>query len=821
MAQPPTPSSTTRQRALGGVTVVDTTQGVAGPYCSMLLAGLGADVIKLEPPAGDYVRQWPPYVDDAPGVERSIYFLHLNRAKRSVVLDPTSEADREQLAAIASTADVVMIDDGGGGGPRWDLDLEALRADRPDLVVADLPLISSGAEPAGWRWNELIVAALSGLAACTGEADREPLKPGGQIASVAQGQTAATAIATALLAIRRGGAGSSIEIPAVESAADLLEMWACGAYQERPMPRMGREHNSNFPFEVHPALDGYVGVHAAPGPWSAVTELIGRPDLDRPELNNPAVRIEQRELVVSALEAWLAETGRIEAYHAAQAKRLAFGYVATAEDLLNSPQLNARDFFQAIDHPVAGSARYAGAPFRLSSGWVHGRAPLLGEHSSEVAEALGDLRSDHTPAPASESRPDADPLAPLAGIRVLDLTQIWAGPRATKVLSDYGADVIKIEAPTRFDSTRAYPRFLADLESGRIDNESEHNHRAQFDQLHRAQRSITLDLRSASGATAFRELVAVSDVVIANFAAGVLDRLEISWPHLEAVNPRLVLISMPSFGDTGPERDYVAYGVTQEELAGLYGMTGYEDDGPLKTGSNVGDPMNGMHGAFAVASALVERERTGFGQYIEMSQLESSVQFIGETLVDYAVNGRINGPQGNTHPRWAPQGVYPATGDDQWIAITAEDDAQWQTIVEVLGVEALRDDPRFADEPARHEARMALDQELAAATASHDRFELARELQRRGVPAAPVLNSMEVQRHRWLTEPGYVQTLPHPSGEYRYFGPIWRINGERPALRGPAPLLGEHQTEVLTALTSLSNDEAAAQLPELPAPAGD
>jgi len=794
--------------ALTGITVVDTTQGIAGPYCSMLLAGLGADVIKVEPPAGDYLRHWPPYVGGEQGREKSVHFLYLNRAKQSVVLDPSSAVDRDRLAELASTADVVIV--GGDSRPdRWMLDTDALRSARPDLVVASLPLISSESEISHWRGSELIVAALSGLAACTGEADREPLKPGGQIASVAQGQTAATAIATAVLAVARGGTGSVIEIPAVEAAADLLEMWACGAYQRRPMPRMGREHNLNFPFEVHPAQDGYVGVHAGPGPWSAVTELIGRPDLDQPELHDPAMRVARRAEVVSAIESWLAVTGRVEAYHAGQAKRLAFGYVATAEDLLNSPQLNARDFFHSIDHPVAGSAVYPGEPFRLASGWVHGRAPLLDEHGSQIPrEREPTAASAH----ADEPRP-ADPLAPLGGIRVLDLTQIWAGPRATKVLSDYGADVIKIEAPSRFDSTRGYPRFLADLKAGRVSDESEHNRRTQFDQLHRAQRSITLDLRSAAGAAAFRELVAVSDVVIANFAAGVLDRLEIGWTELQEVNPQLVLISMPSFGDTGPERDYVAYGVTQEELAGLYGMTGYEGEPPLKTGSNVGDPMNGMHAALAVSAALVERERTGDGQYIELSQLESSVQFIGETVLDYAINQEVSVPCGNAHARWAPQGVYPTTGEDEWIAVAVEDESQWQALVEVLGVPELSADPRFTTEGERHEARLALDMALGAATASRDRFELASELQDRGVPAAPVLNSIEVQHHRWLTEPGFVQLLPHPAGEYRYFGPIWSIGGERPALRGPAPRLAEHQIEVLSALTSLSDDEAAAQLP--------
>ena len=355
--------------------------------------------------------------------------------------------------------------------------------------------------------------------------------------------------------------------------------------------------------------------------------------------------------------------------------------------------------------------------------------------------------------------------------------------------------MIKVEAPTRFDGTRAYPRFVSDRRNRLVASESEHNYRTQFEQLHRGQRGITLDLRSAPGARAFRELVAASDVVIANFAAGVIERLGIGWSRLRQVNPRLVLVSMPSFGDDGPERDYLAYGVSQEELAGLYALTGYAGESPLKTGSNVGDPMNGMHAALAVAAALTERERTGLGQYVELSQLESSLQFVGETILEYGLNGQVRGPAGNAHPRWAPLGIYATVGSDQWIAIAGQDEEQWQVLTGILELGTPTADPRFADEASRHRHRASLDQAIGEATRQHKRFVLAAELQSRGVAAAPVLNSDDVQHHPWFSESGYVQAHAHPAGgEYRYFGPLWRIDGRRPRLRGPAPLLAEHST---------------------------
>ena len=798
--------------ALDGTRIVDLTGGIAGPYATLLLAGLGADVIKVEPPDGDPTRLLPPFAGGAPGTERGLAFLHLNRGSRSVVLDREREQDRQAFRELVATADALIVD----GTPEaalepWGATAGELRARHPGLVIASLVAFGDPGPWAGWSALELILSAASGLASCTGEADRSPLKVGGYVCQVAHGQTVAAATLAALLQARRGGGGSDIEVSGAEANADLLEMWACGAFQDRPMPRQGRHHNSNYPFEVYPCRDGLAGIHAGPGPWDGFLELVGSDELDAVPAGGPGGRMRLREQVDPIILDWLAGVGKFEVYHAGQARRLAFGYVATIEDLVRSPQLAARDFFRPIAHPEAAGGLYPGPPFRLSSGWRDARAPLLGEHTEQVLAEQRSLSDE----PAPDVRA-SDGALPLSGVRVLDLTQIWAGPRATKVLGDYGADVIKIESPTRTDGTRGYGRFLADRDAGRVESEREFYRGTQFEQLHRGQRSVTLDLRSADGKRAFEELVAVSDVVIANFAYGVLARLGIDWPDLERVNPRVVLLSMTSFGDSGPERDYVAYGVTQEELSGIYGLTGYQDGEPLKSGSNIGDPMNGMQGVVAILAALLERERTGRGQYIELSQLESTINFIGEALVDHGVNGTVAAPAGNSHPLWAPHGVYPARGEDQWVAIAARSDAEWASLLDALDgaappENALRDDARFRRPEDRLANRGELDAAIGRLTAGHDRDELAARLQASGVPAAPVLNSVEVQHHPQYAATDYVQVRDYPGGgEYRYFGPLWRIDGQRPQVSGVAPLLGEHNHEVLEALTSLSAAEIEA-----------
>jgi len=800
--------------ALSGTRIVDMTTGIAGPYSTLLLAGLGADVLKIEPLEGDPARGLPPFTKTRTGGEISLTFLHLNRGSRSVVLDPTQELDRSQFRNLITTADVLILD-----GPieealaPWDIAPGYFRASHRRLVIASLVAFGGPGPWSKWDAPEIVFSAATGLASCTGESHRSPLKVGGHVCQVAHGQTVAVAALTALLDARRTGHGTDVEISGAEANADLLEMWAAGAYQGRPMPRQGRNHNANYPFEVYPCADGLVGVHAGPGSWEGFERLVDSEELRQIDVSGHETdRMHLREQIDPIIVDWLSGRQKIQTYHDGQARRQAFGYVATVEDLVHSPQLAERDFFRRIDHPeVEKSGLYVGPPFRLASGWQDHRAPLLGEHTEEVLE---ELRTGTRSVPTSAiENDDTVKQLPLHGIRVLDLTQIWAGPRATKVLTDYGADVIKIEPSTRTDSTRSYGKYLALGRDGQGIDEREFYRQTQFEQLHRGQRSVTLNLKSEIDKKAFDQLVASSDVVIANFAYGVLSRLGIDWPDLERINSRIILLSMTGFGDSGPERDYVGYGVTQEQLSGIYGLTGYKDDEPLKSGSNIGDPMNGMHGAVAILAALLEREETGKGQYIELSQLESTVPFIGEIILDYGFNSHVAKPLGNTHEIWAPHGIYPALGEDCWIAIVARDDDEWSALLDTLGGQKLYEDARFLRVQDRLSNRKELDVVIGELTSRWDREELAIKLQNVGVPAAPVLDSFEVQHHKHYAATNYIQVRDYPGGgTYRYFGPLWRINGSRPEIRGSAPLLGAHNREVLKQLTTLKPEEIEAGL---------
>ncbi|MBI4497543.1 MAG: CoA transferase [Chloroflexi bacterium] len=388
---------------------------------------------------------------------------------------------------------------------------------------------------------------------------------------------------------------------------------------------------------------------------------------------------------------------------------------------------------------------------------------------------------------------------PLQGIRVLDLTQIWAGPRAIKLLADMGAETIKVEYWARMEPGSVRPEQSAERPGRRG---------GSFEQLHRNKYSITVDLKHPAGAQLFHDLVGVSDVVADNFSRGVLDRLGLGYAQLSAINPALIMLSMPIVGQTGPERDYIGFGVTMEQISGQLSLTGYPGGMPMKSGTNHGDPTNGVHAAAALMTALLYRARTGKGQFIDYSHLESAVPLIGEAILDYTMNGRVGEPQGNRDAFMAPHGCYRCQGEDQWVAIAVEDEAQWRALCRCIGQPDLADDPRFADHLSRYRHQDALTPLIEAWTTQYDHYQAMHRLQAAGVPAGAVLDTLEVFQDPHLQARGYFETLEHPDiGSYRYMGIVPKLSKTPGHIRFPAPRLGQHNHAVFGNVLGLSLEE--------------
>ena len=382
---------------LAGVRVLELAQGVAGPWCGKLLAALGADVVKVEPPGGDPARHTPPFYQDVPGPERSLLFLYLNTGKRSAVLDVTSPQGREALERLLGWADVVVESFGPREAAALRLDYATLAAAHPRLVVTSLTPFGQWGPYAAWQATDLVALALGGLLYICGDPEREPLAPGGEPASYLAALSAFTGTLAALAWAEGTGEGQQVDVSAMEVAA-FSQMYSAITYAYTGQLRR-RQRDFTPLFE---ARDGQVGIlYHRQAYWAGVCRLLERPDLEHdPRFATEAARRDHSAALRALVQEWVRDKSRAEVYHRGQALRVPVGYVCYPWDLLESPQYRARGYFVEVEHPTHGRALYPGFPFRLGEGASPnpGRAPLLGEHTEAVvAGALGLEQGEATP----------------------------------------------------------------------------------------------------------------------------------------------------------------------------------------------------------------------------------------------------------------------------------------------------------------------------------------------------------------------------------------------------------------------------------------
>ena len=375
---------------------------------------------------------------------------------------------------------------------------------------------------------------------------------------------------------------------------------------------------------------------------------------------------------------------------------------------------------------------------------------------------------------------------PLGNVRIADFTWQIAGPTCTRYLGLMGAEVLRVESNRRPDPYRQ--RTISHL-------------------INQNKKSITLNLSHPKGIDLAREVACLSDVVIENFAPGVIERLGLGYEELRRENPDIIMMSSAGLGHTGPDFNQVAYGTLVQCFTGWSALQGYPGGGP-EIGGIWTDPMVGMLEVFLVNAALNRRWEYGDGQYIDLSMAEATTMLLPETVLEYGMNGRVQEPLGNGHESAAPHGNYPCLGDDQWVGIAVETDEQWRSLCETLGRSEWLGDPRFETGLLRWRNREVLDKLLAEVTAGYDAVELAEALQRAGTPAAPSLSVDQLWRSPHLRERGFFHSFRNQEGKgYELPGAPWRFDGELEGEMAPQPLRGEHNEYVFGELLGLSDAE--------------
>ena len=392
--------------------------------------------------------------------------------------------------------------------------------------------------------------------------------------------------------------------------------------------------------------------------------------------------------------------------------------------------------------------------------------------------------------------------APLAGIRVADFTWVWAGPFCTLQLAHLGAEVIRVESANRLCVTRLLPPF-AEFEPGP-------NRSGYFNQYNQGKKSITLDLKRPEAVEAARRLCAASDVVVENFAAGVMDRMGLGYDVLRELRRDVIMIALSGYGATGPDRDKVSYGPAQVPLSGMSSVTGYRGFPPMHVGISYGDPTGGLHGAVAVLAALLHRARTGEGQYIDLSQWETSMAVLPEAIMSWTMNGVAPERDGNRDPQMAPHGVFRAAGEDRWIALAVEDDADWRRFAAAIGRPELAEDPRFASAAGRKRHEDALDDVVSAWTVERSPEEATAVLQGAGIAAFTAATNQDLAEDPHLNARGFFVELPHPEvGVRKHVGVPWRMSASACRVTHSAPVLGADTDAVLRDICGYSESDVS------------
>ena len=409
---------------------------------------------------------------------------------------------------------------------------------------------------------------------------------------------------------------------------------------------------------------------------------------------------------------------------------------------------------------------------------------------------------------------------PLATIRVLDLTLVWAGPSATMVMADWGAEVIRVEpiqvlqpgargAPS---VPRELPRLRRSWGAGYPDwdpGERPWNRYPIFQSHARNKLSMTLDLERPGGLELFHRLLAIADVVIENNAPDTIEKLHVTYEELVKFRPDLIMLRMPAYGLDGAYKNYRSFGVQLESTAGHTWIRGYPDMDPMsRDNSYLGDAAAGVHGAFAVMLALRHRRRTGEGQLIELSQAETFIPYLGETVMDYNMNLRVHDTLGNRHPSMAPHGVYRCQGPDRWVTIAVRTEEQWRGLCLAMDEPSWCQDPRFGNALNRWKHQDELDRCIEAWTAERSPTEVMHRLQAHGVAAGAVLDDRDLYEDPHMSAQAYFKELTHrDSGTHRYPGIAWTAANTPNEIRTPPCRLGEHNDYVYTDLLAVSAQE--------------
>lgn len=789
------------QWPLSGLVVVDISSGIPGGYCTRLFADAGADVVKLESPAGDPLRRWR-NDGKVPDGEDGALFQFLACTKESIVVDPDDELQLERALALISSADLVVWSPGTRLAEHGALHPWALRLRFPHLDVVAITSFGLDVQWTQFSATEFTMQAWAGGIWHRGPIDQPPVSVAGRVGEWSAGLYAAIGALASQRRRRSWGSGQLMDVSILEAIGiTLTSMHPVTYFHEMGEPMT--PHRWSIVPGIHPTKDGWVGFMMGSGrAWLDFCVMVGREDwMNDESLILNTVRQERRHEIFAHVDSWTCERTTDEVLEFASALRIPCSPIGAGPTTPTFDHFVDQKMF--VENP-GGRFIQPAVPYRIhADGALRPLtpAPKLGEHS-----AFWDRRTQREivglqPSLGMEKR------LPFDDLRVIELTNFWAGPSAGNLLGMLGADVIKIESPTRPDPMR---RSQNANPGDRWWDLSPLFHATNTNKL-----GVGIELDRSEGVALLRGLLERSDVLLENFSPRVLDNFGVDVSDLQTMNPGLISVRMPAFGLEGPWRDRTGFAQTMEQASGMAWITGYPDSSPQVPNSPC-DPLAGAHAVWALQVALERRRRTGKGCLVEVPMVMGALNIAAEPVIEYSAYGTTLNRMGNRGSSAAPQNLY-RTSDtddtgvrDSWIALSIETDDQWLALADATALPTLAD-LKFATYLGRREGHDVIDRELAEWCQCRSGEEIVELLWPRGIPVGKVTPP----HHDAFLPPflarGFFERVENPIARPTYIAglPVRFSAGPHQLHRRHAPMLGEHNHEVLVGLLGLSEDDLA------------
>ncbi len=772
---------------LAGYMVVELSTGIAGAYCTKLLADGGADVVKVEPPEGDPLRSWSASgAVVEPGTDGAL-FSFLAGAKYSVVVDPASGADVELVETLLASANAVVWSAGSAVAEHFRP--EEMQRRHPHLIVTSISPFGLHGPWHDRPATEFTLQAWSGgmVGLGRGVPDRAPVFVGGQVGEYLAGAYASAATLASRHRQISSGAGQLIDLSMLETQVLGLTYYPATYFEM--LGRPWRDARKLTVPGVAQAQDGLVDLGCGTAQqWFDLCTMVGHPEwIDE---QSPLSITEQANVHADEIYAWVRSYPVDEIRELATAFRIPNAPVANGANIASLEHFRERGSF--VVNPRDGFLQ-PGHPYRMWPAQLRqpAPAPRLGEHTERYRSAGTAPKTPPTDVPTS---------LPLSGLRVLDMTTFWAGPCCTHFLAMLGAEVIHIESTRHPDGTR----LIADIA---VTEDQWWEKSPIFAALNTNKKDLTLDLASPRGREVLHRLIVTCDVITENFTPRVMDQMGLDFATIQSIRPDVVMLRMPGFGLNGPWRDNPAFAYVIESAAGISWLTGYPDIPPFEPYS-VGDPNSGVHAVSALLLALEHRRRTGQGVLVEAAMVDAALSIAAEQTIEYTAYGAVLQRAGNRGPTAVPQNLYRSADIDEfgradsWVAIAVATDVQWQHLCTALGSPSWATDLALATASGRRAHEDVIDDHLAAWCERRSSDAIIAALWDAGVPVAKVIQPHRQPELAQLVARGFFEVIDHPvNGPVRLSSMPMRLSGGPCRFHTePAPLLGQHNRELLNQL---------------------